>query len=74
MLTCIFSDNDYFVSLEQEKKFKELLNAKTVIVKDKGHISIDDGVKELNEIYNELIDIINFKVNDYDKFAEKRRF
>lgn len=73
-VTCIFSDNDYFVSLEQEKKFKELLNAKTVIVKDKGHISIDDGVKELNEIYNELIDIINFKVNDYDKFAEKRHF
>ena len=73
-ITCIFSDDDYFVSLEQEKRFKELLNAKTVIVKDKGHISIDDGVKELNEIYNELIEIINFKVNDYDKFAEKRHF
>ena len=73
-ITCIFSDDDYFVSLEQEKRFKELLNAKTVIVKNKGHISIDDGVKELNEIYNELIEIINFKVNDYDKFAEKRHY
>ena len=73
-ITCIFSDNDYFISLEQEKRFKELLNAKTVIVKDKGHISIDDGVKKLNEIYNELIEIINFKVNDYDKFAEKRHY
>lgn len=57
-ITCIFSDNDYFVSLEQEKRFKDLLNAKTIIVKEKGHISADDGVHELDEIYNELIEII----------------
>lgn len=73
-ITCIFSDNDYFVSLEQEKRFKELLNAKTVFVKGKGHISEDDGVKELDEIYNELLEIINDKVNDYDKFAKKRHY
>lgn len=71
-ITCIFSDNDYFVSLEQEKKFNNLLNAKTIIVKEKGHISAEDGVEELDEIYNELLKIINDKVNDYDKFAEKR--
>ena len=57
-ITCIFSDNDYFVSLEQEKKFKKLLNAKTIVVKGKGHISAEDGVKKLDEIYNELIEII----------------
>lgn len=57
-ITCIFSDSDYFVSLEQEKKFKELLNAKTLIVKDKGHISADDGIEDLNEIYTELLQII----------------
>lgn len=57
-ITCIFSDNDYFVSLEQEKRFKDLLNAKTIIVKEKGHISADDCVHELDEIYNELIEII----------------
>ncbi len=73
-ITCIFSDNDYFVSLEQEKRFKELLHAKTLIVKDKGHISVDDGIKELDEIYKELCEIINDKVNDYDKFAEKRHY
>ena len=72
-ITCIFSDNDYFVSLEQEKRFKELLHAKTLIVKDKGHISVDDGIKELDEIYKELCEIID-KVNDYDKFAEKRHY
>lgn len=73
-ITCIFSDNDYFVSLEQEKTFKELLKAKTVIVKGRGHISADDGIEELDEIYNELCEIINDKVNDYDKFAEKRHY
>ena len=58
-ITCIFSDNDYFVSLEQEKKFNELLNAKTVVVNKKGHISVDDGVEELEDIYKELLSIIN---------------
>ncbi len=58
-ITCIFSDNDYFVSLEQEKVFKDLLKAKTIIVKNKGHISADDGVTELPEIYEELRRIIN---------------
>lgn len=49
-INCIFSDNDYFVSLDQEKEFKERLNAKTFIVKEKGHISLEDGVYELNEL------------------------
>lgn len=46
-INCIFSDNDYFVSLEQKERFEELLNAKTIIVSDKGHISAEDGVNEL---------------------------
>ena len=49
-ISCIFSDNDYFVSLEQEKEFRNKLNAKTVIVNNKGHISQDDDVYELQEI------------------------
>ncbi len=56
---CIFSDNDYFVSIEQEKVFKELLQAKTIIVSEKGHISADDGVYELEEIYHAMIDMIH---------------
>ena len=50
-ISCIFSDNDYFVSLDQEKRFKELLNAKTIVVKGKGHISADDEVFELDDIF-----------------------
>lgn len=49
-IKCLFSDNDYFVSPEQEKKFKNTLGAETTIVHGKGHISQDDGVYELQEI------------------------
>ena len=49
-INCIFSDDDYFVSIEQEKEFKNKLNAKTIIVNNKGHISQDDNVYELQEI------------------------
>ena len=49
-ISCIFSDNDYFVSIEQEKEFRNKLNAKTIIVNNKGHISQDDDVYELQEI------------------------
>lgn len=61
-ITCLFSDNDYFVSLEQEKEFKEKLKAKTIIVKNKGHISQDDNVYELKEILelsNEMLEKTN---------------
>ena len=47
---CIFSSDDYFVSLDQKNKFEELLNANTIIVSGKGHISQDDNVCELKEI------------------------
>lgn len=49
-INCIFSDDDYFVSLEQVEKFKQLLNANTLIVTNKGHISQDDDIYELDEI------------------------
>ena len=52
-IRCIFSDNDYFVPINQKDKFKSLLGAKTIIVHNKGHISSEDGVYELDEILNE---------------------
>lgn len=55
---CIFSDNDYFVSLNQEKEFRRLLDAKTIIVKEKGHISEDDDVYELTEILDTLKEML----------------
>ena len=58
-ITCIFSDNDYFVSSNQKEKFKELLNAKIITVKNKGHISMEDNVYELDEILKEIKIILN---------------
>ena len=58
-INCIFSDDDYFVSLEQKERFEELLNANTIIVSDKGHISAEDGVNELSEIYVKTLEMLN---------------
>ena len=49
-INCIFSDNDYFVDIEQEQEFQKKLNAKTIVAKNKGHISQEDNVYELQEI------------------------
>lgn len=49
-INCIFSNDDYFVDLKQEQEFKQKLNAKTIIVNEKGHISQDDDIFELSEI------------------------
>lgn len=47
---CIFSDDDYFVSLDQEEQFRNQLGAETVFVSAKGHISQDDGIYQLDKI------------------------
>lgn len=53
-ITCIFSDNDYFVPITEKEKFEKLLDAKTIVVHNKGHISSEDDVYELPELLNEL--------------------
>lgn len=60
-ITCIFSDDDYFVALSQKEEFEKLLNAKTIVVSEKGHISSDDGVNELVEIYDEMMNLLSRK-------------
>jgi len=47
----LFSDNDPWVPLEENVKiFREKLNSKIVILKNKGHFSEDEGINELPEI------------------------
>ncbi len=54
----IFSDNDSVVPLkENEKMFREKLNAKIIIEQSKGYFSEGDGVKELPAV---LDSILNF--------------
>ena len=49
-ITCIFSDDDYFVPLSQKRIFESKLSADCIVVHEKGHISEEDGVFELKEI------------------------
>lgn len=63
-ISAIFSTNDYFVSLEQEKIFVDKLRANTIIVENKGHISVEDGINELPEILIEIGKILHFELLD----------
>lgn len=47
---CIFSDNDPYVSLSEENFFKKKLNAKTLILNNRGHFDPSFGIKSLSEL------------------------
>ena len=51
----IFSDNDYFVPLDNSTLFKEKLGAETIVEHDKGHFSGSDGVTELPSALEALL-------------------
>ncbi len=60
-INCIFSDDDYFVSLDQKDEFEKLLNSNITLVHNKGHISQDDDVYELKEIKEIAIEMLKDK-------------
>lgn len=47
---CIFSNNDPYTSLSNTSLFKKILNAKIIVLKNRGHFTEDDGIKQLPEI------------------------
>ncbi len=51
----IFSDDDLFVPLTDIKLFKERLNAKTILLKNKGHF---DNAEEFEEAYKYILDFL----------------
>ena len=53
----IFSDNDPFVPLSDADLFKEKLNAKTIIEKNKGHLGDDANIKKLPIVLHEILKI-----------------
>lgn len=53
----IFSDNDPYVSLDNQNDFKEKLGSKIVIEWQKGHFSGSDGVKELPVVLEAVLEI-----------------
>ncbi len=52
--TCIFSDNDPHVHLDEVEKFRKGFGAKIIIKKHKGHFTKEDNVKELPEVLEHL--------------------
>ena len=59
-LTVFLSTNEPYGFVEENSKiFKEKLNAKVILEKDKGHFTEDDGVSELPEILSEIDDGLN---------------
>jgi uncharacterized protein len=55
--TCIFSDNDPYVPVENWEMFSKNLGAETLIENDKGHFSDDDRVIELPIVLEKILEI-----------------
>ena len=55
---CILSDNDPYVPLSNAELFKEKLNAKIIIEKNKGHYTAGDNVKENRTVVEELMKMV----------------
>ncbi len=53
--TAIFSSNDPFVSNTEHEIFKNKLNSKIILEKDKGHFSGSDKVTKLESVLRELL-------------------
>ena len=56
-LIAIFSDNDPYVPLSQEKVFREKLGARTMVLHARGHFSSSDGTIELPEALAAVLEI-----------------
>lgn len=54
-LTVFLSSNEPYNCVEENKiTFEEKLNAKVIVLKNKGHFTEEDGIKELPEILKEI--------------------
>ena len=51
----IFSDNDPYVPVSQEKIFREKLGAKTLVLHARGHFSSSEGTTELPEALEAIL-------------------
>ena len=56
-VVCIFSDNDPYIPLSETDLFKEKLDAKIIIEKEKGHFTKSDNITENPTVISELENI-----------------
>jgi predicted alpha/beta hydrolase family esterase len=55
-ITAIFSDDDVFVPVSEEKFFSEKLGAKTIMEHEKGHLGPADNISELKSALGAILD------------------
>jgi predicted alpha/beta hydrolase family esterase len=55
-ITAIFSDNDDFVPVSEEKFFADKLSAKTIMEHEKGHFSPAENIYELQSALDAILD------------------
>jgi len=55
-ITAIFSDNDDFVPISEEKFFAEKLGAKTIMEHEKGHFSPSENISELQSALDSVLE------------------
>ena len=54
---CIFSDNDPYVPAENWEMFSKNLGAETIVEKDKGHFTGEEGIIELPSVLSAVLKI-----------------
>ncbi len=57
IITAIFSDNDKRVPPENAQLFRDRLGAKSMVVKNKGHLGGEDNVREFGPVLSALLDM-----------------
>jgi len=57
-MVAIFSDNDPYVPLSQEKLFREKLDATTVMLHARGHFSSSEGTTKLPEALAAVLEVV----------------
>lgn len=55
-ITAIFSDNDVFVPVSEEKFFADKLDAKTIMEHEKGHLGPADNISELQSALDSILE------------------
>jgi predicted alpha/beta hydrolase family esterase len=54
----IFSDNDPYVSADNQEAFRDKLDSEIIIKHVKGHFSGEDGITELPIVLEKLLEIL----------------
>lgn len=58
-IVAFFSDNDPFVPLENKDLFEKEFGARTIVERERGHFTAEDGVLELPDVADTILQLAN---------------